>query len=303
MATLLEYFNNDFARLPCVSAQSTIAVSSTVRDQTSGIEYTETAEVLVRVYSEGNSGARFWTFYFPEVNFPLEAIKNLLNHLDHFKKKNPVGYATMGFNADMNSGNLTPLESNRIFIYTEEFDPFDWGEIMKIALELDLYITLRGPNYLQTKLELDSPKAFISHDSRDKDAVARPIAAGLSSRSCRVWYDEYSLKVGDSLRESIERGIKEAKKCVLVLTPNYLSNEGWGKKEFNSVFTRELVHKQNVVLPVWYGVSSRQVYEYSPDLADRTALIWPTKRAFDDKESYNKEVELTISKLHTAIDG
>jgi hypothetical protein len=37
-----------------------------------------------------------------------------------------------------------------------------------------------------------------------------------------VWYDEFSLKVGDSLRESIEKGIKECKKCILILTQNYL---------------------------------------------------------------------------------
>jgi hypothetical protein len=89
-----------------------------------------------------------------------------------------------------------------------------------------------------------------------------------------VWYDEYSLKVGHSLREQIEKGLKECKKCILILTPNYLSNEGWGKKEFNSVFTRELIEKQNVVLPVWHNVSAREIYEYSPSLADRVALNW-----------------------------
>ena len=79
-------------------------------------------------------------------------------------------------------------------------------------------------------MEIEKPMAFISHHSKDKDRIVRPLAIGLNSRLCFVWYDEFSLKVGDSLRESIESGIKDAKKCVLILTPNFLSNPGWTKR-------------------------------------------------------------------------
>ena len=89
---------------------------------------------------------------------------------------------------------------------------------------------------------------------------------------CPVWYDEYSLKVGDSLRASIEKGIKEAKKCILILSPNFLSNKGWGKAEFDSAFTRELLDEENVILPVWHNVGKRDVYEHSPRLADKVGL-------------------------------
>src|SRR5438477_6425323 len=101
-------------------------------------------------------------------------------------------------------------------------------------------------------MELENPHAVIYHDSRDKEEVAGPIALGLQKLMCPVWYDEYSLKVGDHLRESIERGLKETKKCVLVLSPNFFSNNGWTKTEFNSVFTREIREQKSVVLPVWY---------------------------------------------------
>lgn len=91
---------------------------------------------------------------------------------------------------------------------------------------------------------------------------------------CPVWYDEFSLKVGDSLRESIEIGLKECSKCILVITPNFLGNGGWSKREYDSIFTRELIEKQKVILPVWHEVSKEQVYEYSPILADRVAVQW-----------------------------
>lgn len=114
--------------------------------------------------------------------------------------------------------------------------------------------------------------AFVSHDSRDKDRFVRDLALELLKNSCRVWYDEYTLKVGDSLRASIERGLRETRKCIVVLSPNFLANEGWGRAEFDSVFTREILERENVILPVWLDVSARDVYDYSPRLADKVGL-------------------------------
>ena len=108
------------------------------------------------------------------------------------------------------------------------------------------------------------------------------------------------MKVGDSLRESIEKGIKEAKKCVLILTPEFLKNPGWTKKEFNSIFTREMIFEERIVLPIWHNVKKEEVYDYSPSLADTVALQWPNP-AEKTKEEYDQEVQQIISKLHTAI--
>jgi hypothetical protein len=94
--------------------------------------------------------------------------------------------------------------------------------------------------------------------------------------SCLVWYDEFSLNVGDSIRTSIEKGLKHCKKCILVLSPNFISNSGWTKKEFDSIFTREVLESQNIILPVWYGVTKEQVYDYSPSLLDIHGLDWNT---------------------------
>jgi hypothetical protein len=91
---------------------------------------------------------------------------------------------------------------------------------------------------------------------------------------CPVWYDQFSLRVGDSLRESIEAGLRECHKCILVLTPNFLSNEGWTKREYGSIFSREMVEQKKVILPVWHEISPQEVYQYSPILADRVAVPW-----------------------------
>jgi hypothetical protein len=89
---------------------------------------------------------------------------------------------------------------------------------------------------------------------------------------CPVWFDEFSLRVGDSLRESIEKGIKECRKCILILSPHFFANAGWTKVEFNSIFTREIIEQERFILPVWHNVTKQQVYEYCPSLADKFAV-------------------------------
>jgi hypothetical protein len=48
--------------------------------------------------------------------------------------------------------------------------------------------------------------AFISHASEDKDQIARPLYLQLQELGLRIWFDEFTLTVGDSLRRSIDKG-------------------------------------------------------------------------------------------------
>ena len=47
---------------------------------------------------------------------------------------------------------------------------------------------------------------FISHASEDKEAIARPLADALVLSNLTVWYDEFALRLGDSLTASIDHG-------------------------------------------------------------------------------------------------
>lgn len=40
---------------------------------------------------------------------------------------------------------------------------------------------------------------FISHATEDKD-FATPLASALTDAGLKVWYDEYELSIGDSIR-------------------------------------------------------------------------------------------------------
>lgn len=111
---------------------------------------------------------------------------------------------------------------------------------------------------------------FISHASEDKDTIVRPLATILERLSVRVWYDEFSLQLGDSLTASIDKGLQESRFGLVVLSKAFLSKK-WTDYEYRSLMTRE-IDGERVILPLWYGVKKEDVQNYSLYLADIKAL-------------------------------
>lgn len=146
-------------------------------------------------------------------------------------------------------------------------------KISKLANALNLRVLIRDKSYTDARNKNETPLAFISHDSKDKEIFVRGLAASISQSGFSVWYDEYSLAPGDSLRKNIEDGLKTCPKCIVVLSKNFLCNDGWAAREFDSIYTRELLEKRNIIVPVWLDVSNNDVFDYSPILADRVAVI------------------------------
>lgn len=111
---------------------------------------------------------------------------------------------------------------------------------------------------------------FISHASEDKDAIVRPLATILERLSVRVWYDEFSLQLGDSLTASIDKGLQESRYGLVVLSKAFLSKK-WPEYEYRSLMTRE-IDGERVILPLWYDVTKEEVKNFSLYLADIMAL-------------------------------
>lgn len=111
---------------------------------------------------------------------------------------------------------------------------------------------------------------FISHASEDKDAIVRPLATVLEKLSVRVWYDEFSLKLGDSLTASIDLGLKESKYGLVILSKAFLCKK-WPEYEYRSLMTRE-IDGERVILPLWYDVTKEDVKDFSLYLSDIKAL-------------------------------
>jgi hypothetical protein len=110
---------------------------------------------------------------------------------------------------------------------------------------------------------------FISHAWEDKESFARPLAQGLADFGLKVWFDECTLTVGDSLRRSIDQGLARSRFGIVVISRNFLQKE-WPQKELDGLVARE-VDGIKVILPVWHEITADEVRSYSPLLADRLA--------------------------------
>lgn len=111
---------------------------------------------------------------------------------------------------------------------------------------------------------------FISHSSEDKDELVRPLAKALQAKGVSVWYDEFSLKMGDSLRASIDYGLVNSRFGVVILSKSFFAKH-WPTQELNGLSAKEVKGKK-VILPIWHKVTSEDVREFSPTLADRLAV-------------------------------
>lgn len=112
---------------------------------------------------------------------------------------------------------------------------------------------------------------FICHASEDKKDFVRPLAELLRQQHIDVWYDEFSLSLGDSLTQKIDEGLAKSRFGIVVLSPNFFKKP-WAKRELHGLTTREMFEKQEIILPVWHRVGIDEVIRYSPPLADKKAI-------------------------------
>jgi len=120
------------------------------------------------------------------------------------------------------------------------------------------------------KKHQDEWDVFISHATEDKEAIARPLADALRNSALRVWYDDFSLTLGDSLRQSIDRGLARSLFGIVILSPHFFDKH-WPQQELNGLATRE-VEGEKVILPVWHNINAEGVRNSSPMLADKKAV-------------------------------
>jgi hypothetical protein len=124
----------------------------------------------------------------------------------------------------------------------------------------------KPPEFDNEEREYD---VFISHASEDKDEVVRPLVLALQSQGLSVWYDEFTLKIGDSLRRKIDKGLANSRFGIVVLSKDFI-RKGWTNYELDGIITKSISDEQ-IVLPIWHNITKKEVIEYSPSLADKLA--------------------------------
>lgn len=230
--------------------------------------------VPVKVPYDFDGGSKHVRIYVPECDQPDEVVDAVAANLQIVWEKAGDLVVKMGLTGTSELVDGTELAfSGRLLVYTPcVIEPARWTALKGKLEAQGLKLMVRDGEHARVRASYETPKAFISHDTRDKERLVRGLASKLSQMMCPVWYDEYKLVPGQSLRESIESGLKTCPKCVVVLSKNFFQNPGWTKREFDSIYTREIIEGKRVMIPIWLDVTKQEVYDYSPILADAIGI-------------------------------
>lgn len=148
------------------------------------------------------------------------------------------------------------------------------SELIRQLQESNRVQQLRMAKTSLMAIDVDSKQttydAFISHASEDKPDFVRPLAEALESRKLKIWYDDFQLKIGDSLRRSIDRGLADSRFGIVVLSSSFFS-KNWPQYELDGLVAKENEGRKTI-LSLWHRVAKDDVIRYSPTLADRVAL-------------------------------
>ncbi len=84
-----------------------------------------------------------------------------------------------------------------------------------------------------------------------------------------VWYDEFELKIGDSLRKKIDKGLANSRFGIVVLSKDFF-RKGWTNYELDGIVSKAVSGEQ-IILPIWHNITKKELLDFSPSLADKVA--------------------------------
>lgn len=264
--------------------------------------------VINRVHLDFDSNSKYWSFYIDDDKY-LQIIDYLYTNQTVqtcHDQSNPLSVDIKSGLNDLDGNdfqiypNLNNLNFTRMIILyiNRKISTEIKSQIKQVGENNNFFVAIKDLSYMEFINRDTKPLAFISHDSRDKDPFVNSLAINLIRKYCPVWYDDFSLKIGDSLSESIRKGLKDINYCIIVVSNNFINNTGWGKHEFETILTREIHENKRVILPIWHNVTEEDVYNFCPILLDRLALN-TSKESIEIIASKIAQVVLTKSNSPT----
>ncbi|MBO6219675.1 MAG: TIR domain-containing protein [Treponema sp.] len=145
---------------------------------------------------------------------------------------------------------------------------------------------------VQNKDETEEYDVFVSHAWEDKESFVEEFVAELEKLGLKVWYDKNQMKLGDSMRQKIDTGLKKSRFGIVVLSPDYIKDgKYWTKTELDGLFQLESINGK-MIIPIWHNLQKKEVMAYSPIIAGRlaasTAISTPEEIAKQIKELFKE---------------
>lgn len=190
MASLYEYFVKDGAQN--LTTHQSWPISE-------GPDAMPMGEVIARLHLDFEANAKYVSFYIPHLSGVTCPEALVLNEVDKIlswpetQVKIQLGYGGERKNAE------ELVFTGQIYLYSERPISEELkARLITAGATVGHTLTFRSVEYMSKRNKLEKPLAFISHDSRDKRDIAERIALELQKLMCPVWYDQFSLRVGDS---------------------------------------------------------------------------------------------------------
>jgi hypothetical protein len=151
-------------------------------------------------------------------------------------------------------------------------------------------------NISSAAIEQASYDCFISYATEDRVSVATPLATHLRDKGLSVWFDQFSLKIGDSIRKKVDQGLSQSLFGIVILSRHFFE-KNWTQYELDGLVSRELSSGEKLILPIWHKLSSEEIRKHSASLAGKLALS-TTEMELEDIAT---EIEKVISERKDEI--
>ena len=112
---------------------------------------------------------------------------------------------------------------------------------------------------------------FISHANKDKIEYVNELKQSLNKLGIEIFYDKDTLEWGDKWKDKILEGVEKAEFAIIVISENFFDRE-WTEKELNEFLSRQNANGQKIILPILHNITTSQLKEKYPDIADIQAL-------------------------------
>lgn len=113
---------------------------------------------------------------------------------------------------------------------------------------------------------------FISHASEDKYNFVEPLTKALKDSGIKTWYDADQIGWGESIRQSIDRGLINSRFCIVVLSRGFFKKHWAGTYELNAIFQRAALEQNSLILPIWHNITIEEISQHNLTLPDIKAL-------------------------------
>ena len=113
---------------------------------------------------------------------------------------------------------------------------------------------------------------FICYAKEDKKDFVNDFAKGLRKVGLKIWYDDFTLQVGDRLLDKLEEGIDNSRYVAIILSKAFFKTQGWARNELDGILARATTRGKPIILPIWHKVDYQDVINFSSILSGRFAI-------------------------------